>query len=269
MILRSERRTLGCLALFLFLTSFPLWAEFQIPEQPEGYVTDRATMLSPETRQRLEAYLYEFEKQTSTQIAVATFPSFEDGSLEDISMRIAQKWKIGQKERNNGVLFLIFRDDRQMRIEVGYGLEGVLTDAVSSQIIRNQVTPYFREGQFENGILSGVQAIVSVTRGEYQATSAEGESGERLLKLILGLIVLIGGLDLFRYFFYWKQHRGYRGAYSFWEWFFLFAILWVILRAFIHAGAGRSGGRWSSGGGGGFSGGGGGSFGGGGASGRW
>ena len=136
-------------AIIFVMISVSARADFQIPEKPDGYVTDRAGLLSQSVRANIEAVLQNFEAQTSNQVVVATFPSMEDGSLEDISVRLAQQWKIGQKARNNGVLFLIFKNDRAMRIEVGYGLEGVLTDALSAQIIRNEVTPYFRAGEFE------------------------------------------------------------------------------------------------------------------------
>ncbi len=247
----------------------PSHADFKIPEKPEGYVADRAALLSVGARQALESQLHEFELQTSNQVVFATFPSLEGEPLEDLSIRIAQKWKIGQKNRDNGVLFLVFRDDRQMRIEVGYGLEGVLTDVLSAQIIRNEVTPYFRQGQYEGGVLNGIKSILSATQGEYQPmASAQDEGGASLFKLIFWIIGTVLAIDFIRYSAYAKTHKGYKGKYSFWEWFFMFAIVWVILRALITS---RSGSGWSSqrgGGGGGFSGGGG-SFGGGGASGRW
>ena len=263
--------------LFLVLSGFILFssfscsarAEFQIPEKPDGYVTDRAGLLSSSASGNLEAMLQNFESQTSNQVVVAIFPSMEGGSLEDISIRIAQQWKVGQKEHNNGVLFLIFKDDHQMRIEAGYGLEGVLTDALSAQIIRNEVTPYFRVGEYEKGIIGGVRAILSAIKGEYQAdAAAQNNGGGSLFKMILFIVGIILMIDFFRYSVYWNGHRGYKGVYSFWEWFFTFAILWLILRALLTS---RGGSSWSSRGGSsgsGFSGGGG-SFGGGGASGRW
>ena len=259
------------IAIGLFASS--LWADFQIPENPDGYVTDRAGLLSSSARANLEAILQSFESQTSNQVVVATFPSMEDGSLEDISVRLAQQWKIGQKARNNGVLFLIFKNDRAMRIEVGYGLEGVLTDALSAQIVRNEVTPYFRAGEFEKGILSGVRAILSATKGEYQAdAAAQNGDGAGLLKLILIVCGVLFAVDLVRYGFYLMTHLQDSRRYGFFEWFVIFAALWFVLRLLIESSL-RSGGRgWTSGGGsssgGGFSGGGG-SFGGGGASGRW
>lgn len=261
-------KRLALLSAVISLFGTTLWADFQIPEKPDGYVSDRAALLSPQAKLQLETQLREFERETSNQIVVATFPSMEGGSLEDISMSIAQKWKAGQKDRNNGVLFLIFKEDRRMRIEVGYGLEGVLTDALSAQIIRNEVTPYFREGEYEGGILSGVRAILSATKGEYQALAPKPNEGTiELIKMILLIALIIFTIDFIRYAVYWRAHRGYQGAYRFWEWFFTFAILWLILRAILTSRS-RSGWSSGSGGGGGFSGGGG-SFGGGGASGRW
>ena len=268
---RGNRQVLFLLAVFCLIVglAYSGHADFKISEKPEGYVTDRAALLSVAARQALESQLHEFELQTSNQVVVATFPSLEGESLEDLSIRIAQKWKIGQKNRDNGVLFLVFKDDRQMRIEVGYGLEGVLTDALSAQIIRNEVTPYFRQGQYEGGVLNGIKAILSAAQGEYQPmSSAQNDGGASFWKLIFWIIGVVLVIDLIRYSAYMKTHQGYKGRYGFWEWFFMFAILWLILQALLTS---RSGSGWSSGrrgGGGGFSGGGG-SFGGGGASGRW
>ena len=259
--------------LFLFFLSFasPAFAQFQIPEKPDGYVTDRAGLLSPAAVQQLDQKLRQFESETSTQVVVATFPAMDGGSIEDISVRMATQWKVGQKGRNNGVLFLIFRDDHQMRIEVGYGLEGVLTDAASSQIIRQIVTPQFRTGNFEQGVVEGTNAILAATQGEFQALSEKQGDGASVLRVLFIIILFIIVIDLFRYGVYAAQHRDYKSRYTFWEWFFLFAAFWLILRALLTS---RGGSNWSSGGRGGYSGGGGfsgggGSFGGGGASGRW
>ncbi|HRK61241.1 MAG TPA: TPM domain-containing protein [Candidatus Omnitrophota bacterium] len=257
------------IAVGLFASS--LWAEFQIPEKPDGYVTDHAGLLSPQIRVQIESVLSQYEKETSNQIVLAIFPTLGGSSLEDVSIRIAEKWKIGQKDRDNGVLFVVFRDDRQMRIEVGYGLEGVLTDLLSSQIIRNDVVPHFRAGDYERGIYEGVRAIIDAARGEYQPmTTAVPENNGAAFYIFFIIAGIIFGVDLIRYGFYAQTHSSAK-RYGFWEWFFLFAVFWFILRIVIESSL-RSGGRgWSSGGGssgGGFSGGGG-SFGGGGASGRW
>jgi len=251
----------------LFVFSNVARAEFQIPEKPDGYVTDHAGLLSPQSRVQIESALSQYEKETSNQVVLAIFPTLDGSSLEDVSIRIAEKWKIGQESRDNGVLFVVFRDDRQMRIEVGYGLEGVLTDLLSSQIIRNDVVPHFRAGDYEKGIYEGVRAVMDAARGEYQPmTTAVPENNGSAFYVFFIIAGIVFGVDLIRYGVYAQTHPSAR-RYDFWEWFFLFAALWFVLRIFIMS-AGRSGGRgWSSGGGG-FSGGGG-SFGGGGASGRW
>src|SRR3989338_2699027 len=113
--------------VFVFVSligiTHPLFA-LEIPERPAGYVTDEAGLLSPPVRQRLEYRLADYERKTTNQVVVAAFPSLEGESLEDFSIRLAEKWKIGQAGRDNGAIFLIFKADRKMRIEVGYGLEG-------------------------------------------------------------------------------------------------------------------------------------------------
>ena len=209
-------------------------------------MTDRAGLLSSSTRANLETALRNFEEKTSNQVVIATFPSLEGDSLEDFSMRLAEAWKAGQKKKDNGVIFLIFKNDRKIRIEVGYGLEGVLTDGLSGQIISQVVAPHFRKGDYEAGILAGTEAIMKATQGEFKGVPRTGRpnAGARL-------IVLFGVFFLFHLFARANSNRlgGRRGRGGF----------------FVPMGGGFRGG---GGGFGGFSGGGGG-FGGGGASGGW
>jgi len=133
-------------------------------------VTDLAGVLSAEQREELDSKLKEFEVTDSTQIAVLIIPSLEGGSLEDYSIRVADAWKIGQKGRDNGAILLVSLKDRKIRIEAGYGLEATLTDARSSQIIRNEIAPRFRMGDFYGGIDAGVAAMIQATRGAYEAS---------------------------------------------------------------------------------------------------
>jgi uncharacterized protein len=216
---------------------------------------DRAGLLSPATRDSLEQSLEAFEKKTGHQIVVHVTPSLEGLPIDEYSMRIAEAWKIGQKGLDNGVIFTIAPNERELRIEVGYGLEGVLPDAIAARIIREQVTPEFRAGRMDAGVVAGVRAIESVTEGEQlplpKSREVDLEQLRPWLKLVWVLFILL----------------------------ILFArspLLWALLGM---PGLGRSrgvrGGGWGGGGfgrgggfGGGFSGGGGG-FGGGGASGRW
>lgn len=131
-----------------------------------GRVNDLAGMLDQATATRIGTALKTLEDKTGDQVVVLTIPSLEGEALEDFSLRVAQTWKLGQKDRDNGVLFLIARDDRKMRIEVGYGLEPTLTDAISGRILRNIVRPAFRSGDFNGGIEEGVDAIVKTLEGE-------------------------------------------------------------------------------------------------------
>ena len=247
-----------------------------IPEKPAAYVNDYASLLSSEARQKIEGILAAFEKETSNQVVVAIFPSLDGQVLEDFSIKLAETWKIGDKKNDNGVILLVFKEDRAMRIEVGYGLEGALPDALAGQIIRSEITPSFKEGDFDAGILKGVNAIILATRGEYKATA---ESVDPFDEYAPGVF-----LGLFFYFllpivcyafivFICFAGLGLPGI-------LLAAVLVALLeflrRAFFSSYIGKT--FSSRGGGGGFGGssfggggfgGGGGSFGGGGASGRW
>lgn len=149
--------------------------------QLKDRVNDHARMLSSTVGRQLETVLAELERTDGTQVVLLTIDSLKGDSLEDFSIRVVEKWKIGQKDFDNGVLLLIAKNDRKIRIEVGYGLEGKLTDLVSGRIIRNVIAPHFKMGRFDQGILEGITAIVGVVRGEYTAPRAaqrnRGRSG--------------------------------------------------------------------------------------------
>ena len=136
---------------------------------PTGYVIDNVGLLNPMTVQELDAVLYQHEVETSNQVVVETIASLGGEFLEDYTLRRAMALRIGQKKQDNGVYVLISRDDRKMRIEVGYGLEGVLPDVVCARIIREQMTPRFREGSYDEGVTAGVNTILAAIRGEYTA----------------------------------------------------------------------------------------------------
>jgi len=231
------------IALFLLGLVLPAMA-LNVPT-PQGYVTDQAGIISSTTEQRLERALRSFEESDSTQIAVLTIPSLEGETVEDFALKVAESWGIGQQEHDNGVLLLIAKGDRKIRIEVGYGLEGTLTDLLAGRIIDNEITPRFRQGDFDGGITAGVGAMVKVVRGEYEATARRPEKKKRSpLGLLFFLFFL--GPGLLRLFLPRSRYGRSRGI-----WF-----------------GGFGGGGGGGFGGGGFSGGGGG-FGGGGASGSW
>jgi len=222
-------------------------------------VIDQSGTLSPEEISTLESTLEQFERQTSNQIVVLIIPSLQGESIEDYTLRIAEKNKFGKKERNNGILLLVAKEDRQLRIEVGYGLEGALPDATADQIIRHEIVSRFRSGDFFEGIAAGVEAIMAATKGEYQGEGDERRSRTSNYVPILFAFVFL--LFFMRLFFGSRRHYiGRKGYTSGGPWWF---------GGMGGGGFGGSGfGGGGFGGGGGFSGGGG-SFGGGGASGRW
>lgn len=170
-------------------------AALTVPDRPIGRVSDYAGLLSDGDRQALEVKLRALEDSTSTQIVLAIFPGLEGEALEDFSIRLAERWKIGQQVKDNGAIFLVFVQDRKMRIEVGRGLEGSLTDAISSRIIRNEVRPRFQEGRYLEGLHAGVDAMMAATRGEYKAEPARrGRTGGNrpFLIVLVAMFFLFG-----------------------------------------------------------------------------
>lgn len=225
------------------------------------YVTDETGTLTSSEISSLETKLSNFDKETSTQVVVYMMSTLGGESLEETSIEIAEKNGIGQKSKNNGVLLFIVKDDRKLRIEVGYGLEGALPDALAGQIIRKEITPYFKQGKYYEGIDAGVNAIMSATKGEYTQDKKESQKKNDFGVGCCGVPILVLVIFLFfgvffvssilRRIFGWGRGSGRSGWWNSGGW-----------------GSG-SGSSWSSGSSfGGFSGGGG-SFGGGGASGSW
>ncbi|GAB4336615.1 MAG: hypothetical protein Kow0089_07100 [Desulfobulbaceae bacterium] len=287
------------LPVLLILRLFCLVPDVVAREIPDyhGYVNDYASMMSPETRARLENVLRAFDRSDSTQVAVLTIDTLGGVPIEQFSIRVVDQWKVGQKGKDNGVLFLVVRDDRKMRIEVGRGLEHVLTDLAAGRIIDNVVAPLFKQGRFDEGFEAGIRAIIGTTRGEYTAPSGDGNGRHR------GSPDFINYLFVFGTFLFFlavnSRMLGMVGGAFFVPLFFALGlpglIPWsVILLLLVPLGAllglllslvlkpvaghvgrtGRGGGFYTggySGGsfGGGFGGFGGGSFGGGGASGGW
>ena len=229
-----------------------------MPPAPPKYFNDFAGVTQPATQQRLNAELEQFEKDTSSQIVVAVFPKMQtDSSIEDYVNRMFRAWKIGQQKNNNGVLLAVFTQDRKMRIEVGYGLEGAIPDAIAKRIISDEITPRFRSGDFDGGLSAGVNALMRAARGEYKGTGRTRAQGRRVNPIVVPLtifavVALLG-------FMARRRPRGtlYRRGSSGWG-----PVIWTGGGGW----GGGGGGGWSSGGG--FSGGGG-SSGGGGASGSW
>lgn len=140
-----------------------------------GHVNDYAGILSAGIVSNLEAQLVELEKSDSTQVVVLSIESLEGEVLEEFSIKVAETWKIGQQKVDNGVILLISKMDRKIRIEVGRGLEGKLTDLISGRIIGNEITPKFKNGDYDGGVVAGVSAIIAAIKGEYKASSEKNE----------------------------------------------------------------------------------------------
>jgi uncharacterized protein len=189
--------------LILFLVPIGIVsAQREIPELWGTRVHDEAQVLSAHTVQALEHQLKLHEDSTSNQIAILIVASLQGEDIEGYSLRVAEKWQLGQKGKDNGVLLVVAIDDRKMRIEVGYGLEGVLPDAVCSQIIRNEMAPNFRRGDYDEGVQAAVQAIIGAIAGEYSSDGLTAtDDGLPLTgkeKALIGLFVF-GILGLFTF----------------------------------------------------------------------
>ncbi len=186
--------------LLLILLFFPQLTHAQkaVPELWGQRVHDDAHVLSTKTVDELEKGLAAYQDSTSNQIAILIIQSLDGDVLEDYSIRVAEKWKLGQADKDNGVLLLVAVDDHKMRIEVGQGLEGVLTDAIASRIIRNEMAPNFRRGDYDTGIKEGVDGIIKAIGGEY-SSGDDGESSDiddltigQRIGIGLGLFVFLG-----------------------------------------------------------------------------
>ena len=147
-----------------------------VPQHPEGRVTDFTATLSPSEISSLNYKLADFEEKTTNQIAILIIPSLEGDNLEDYSIRLAEKWKIGQKGKDNGVILLIVKNDRRLRIEVGYGLEHLLTDLRAGSITRNTIVPSFKKRKFFEGINRGIDAIIKAISPTFHSKNSKVRS---------------------------------------------------------------------------------------------
>lgn len=245
-------------SIFFFVVSVLAQGEREVPFL-SGRVVDLASMIDGPTVDRLEARLAAFEQQTGAQVVVLTVRDLDQEPIEAYAMRVVETWKLGRAEADDGVLLLVAEQERRLRIEVGYGLEGELTDAYSRRILDNVITPRFRQGDFSGGVEAGVDAILAAIEGDAMALAgldAAGDSVDEGIGPISGCVILLVVLHVF----------------------LLLALIGRIVEnpTWTSSGGGRwvggSGGVSSTGGGsssGGSFSGGGGSFGGGGASGGW
>jgi uncharacterized protein len=290
-------------ALLLSVTTF---AQKPVPELWNVRVHDEAHVLSQQTIDQLEKLLAQYEDSTSNQIAILIINTLDNEVLEEYSLRVAETWKLGQKDKDNGVLLLIAVEDHKMRIEVGKGLEGVLTDALSNRIIRNEMAPAFRRADFDGGVTAAINGIVAAIGGEYTATDVDEISdlsmGARI-GIGIGLYVFLG---LFAFFALLIKGGWGWGMYVFlipfytlfplivipWDIWYVPGLSYILIFPILKVLVGRSawgqrvsksmnsgggggsyssssGSSWSSGSSGSSFSGGGGSFGGGGSSGGW
>lgn len=178
---------LSILSLFFILA--PVFAYFS-PGSPSGFVNDYAGMMSGPAKQALEQKLVQFAKDTTNEISVVTINNLQGDTIDNFAVKLFEEWKIGKKDKDNGVLLLISKNDRQMRIEVGYGLEGALPDAICNDIIRNIMRPAFQKNDYDGGITGAVDKIIAATKGEY-VPSEKPNTASWSLKSIENLIALI------------------------------------------------------------------------------
>jgi uncharacterized protein len=288
-------------SLFLFLCLYwpthPSAYALDVPPL-RGYVNDYAGMISPQAKTTLENELKAFEQTDSTQVVILTIPSLEGEVLEEFSIKVAEVWKIGQKVKDNGVILLVAKQERKIRIEVGRGLEGRLTDLMSGRIIDLVIKPRFKRDDFDGGFIAGTSALIDATRGEFKVDGSHPGRKEDTFSQILS-VLFISGIILLVLGSVSRILAGIAGAVAFPAFAHLipglptgiityviavalgFSAGMIIPRIFSAPGRNhhRDGGYWMGGGGfggyggggfdsGGFSGGGGG-FGGGGASGGW
>jgi uncharacterized protein len=251
----------------LFLVVFSAISLAQPAYPPlSGRINDGANLIAPEARQRIEAKLKAHGDKTTDQFVVATVPTLQGVSVEDFANGLFRFWKLGDGAKNNGVLLLVAPTERKVRIEVGYGLEGALTDALSKVIITTAIAPKFKTGDFAGGVEAGVDAILAILTGdaeEWQRRAVVRDDAMSTADILLVLLFVAIFLTILIAAFRGqkagaRQHRTRDGR-------------WITLPASTSSGwsTGSSGGGWSSGSSsGGFSGGGG-SSGGGGASGDW
>jgi uncharacterized protein len=249
--------------IFCLLLGCRLLADEVIPPSPEAYFNDYAHVVSATTASQLNQTLENFERQTSEQIVVAVFPKMEsDSSVEDYTVRVFRSWKVGQKDKNNGAVLFVFVQNHRLFLQTGYGLEGVLPDALCKRIIDEQITPRFKAGDFDGGLTAGVQAILAATKGEYQGNGqtvadSQGNSGADHPVFTLIVIIFVVVFAIISWVSQARRNTVFGGSgrsYNNW------------------GGGGWGGGGWGGGGGGGGGGGfsgGGGSSGGGGAGGSW
>jgi uncharacterized protein len=263
-------RTRVLVLALLFVAALPAFA-LEVPPAPTQWFTDKAGVVPPTEGDLLNRKLEQFEQSSGAQFIIYIFPSLENEALEDFTIRCVQSWKVGQKKYDNGLVLFVFVKEQKLRIEVGYGLEGTITDAFSSRVIREYIAPAFQQGQYGVGLNAAADAIIAKIKGgeapvppmQRRDTRTESD-GEDIGVQALIFIVFIAIFIILPMLSRGRRRGGCGGC--------IFPFFFPGGGITLGGGGGgfSSGGGFGgfSGGGGGFSGGGGG-FGGGGASGGW
>ncbi|GAB5350065.1 TPM domain-containing protein [Alteriqipengyuania sp. 357] len=266
--------------LFLFafvLLALPAAAQ-DLPPRPDGPVYDGANMIDDAAEAQLDAQLRAYNEQTGRAVIVATVPSLDGETVEGYAVDLYETWGIGGEETDEGALLLVARDDRKMRIEVGYGSTPTLTDAMSGRIIRNTITPAFKQGDFTGGIVAGVGQMIealdmdpatakAIEEAEAAARAQEGDevTGATIGGAFVWLILIFAFIAIFGRGKKGRRRRRYGAGSAVGD-----VLLWTAINSALNSGDhGGGGGFGGGGGGGGFGGFGGGMSGGGGASGGW
>ena len=278
-------------ALLLFTLGWAFIAAAQVPVPPlTGRVTDQTTSFTAEQKATLEQTLQTFEARKGSQLAVLIVPTTAPETIEQYAVRVAERWKLGRKKVDDGAILVVAKNDRAVRLEVGYGLEGALNDAISKRIISESITPRFTQGDFYGGVTAGIDQIIRVVDGESLPQRSEKPNDgvtsiQQLIPVIFILALVMGGVlrSLFGRF---PGALATGSVVAVVAWLFagaisialvsgLMALVFTLLSGGLgghgfrgHRGGGYGTGGFGGRGGGGFSGGGGG-FGGGGATGRW
>ena len=275
-----KRLVVSFAALWMLLVAMQATAQ-DFPAKPDGPVYDGADILTPDQEAALTARLFDLPTRTGNTIIVATVPSIEGETIETYAYKLFETWGIGGEKRDNGVLLLVAPNDRKVRIEVGYGLTPVITDILSGRIIRDDITPRFKAGDYYGGIDAGVGAIEkqlslapqdaeAIAEAAATAEANREASGTTIGGVIFWIVMLVFFISIFGRGGGGRKYRrsGMAGAVG-------EVILWSAINAAANSGRGGGGGSWGGGGfsggggGGGFGGFGGGMSGGGGASGSW
>jgi uncharacterized protein len=192
------KRFLGAVFLALTLVLATAWPVLALSfPNPQGYVSDFAGLLLPDTRATLEADLAQLEKDTTAQVAVVTITSLDGDTIEDYAVNLFEAWGIGQKSQDNGVLFIVALVERKARIEVGYGLEAIITDGRAGRILDDKVIPEFKNGDYSTGILQGAAAIEDYIRGGTTPGPLEDNPMRTLLGDNTTLMVWLGIITIY------------------------------------------------------------------------